>query len=51
MCFLTYVRFNAGETTGRTNIKLGMIDHHPGVSVIRGLMTSQSKVVFSNIFF
>ena len=31
---------NSSKTTGRTNIKLGKIDHHPGVSVIRGLMST-----------
>ena len=36
----TFMGFNSSETTGRTNIKLGMIDHHLGVSAIRSLTTS-----------
>ena len=27
------------RATGRTSIKLGTIDHHPGVSVMRGFVT------------
>ena len=34
----TYVRFNSSETTGRTKIKFGTIDHHLAVSVIKLLV-------------
>ena len=40
------VCFNSSETAIGTNIKLGTIDHHPVVSVIKVLVTSQSKIIF-----
>ena len=30
------MRFNSFATTGRTNMKVGVIDYHSGKSVIRG---------------
>ena len=42
MCFYSF------ETTGHTNMKLGVIDHLSGVNVIRDLMTLQWQL---NIFF
>ena len=40
------VRFNSSETTSLTYMKLGIIYHHPGVNVIRDLMTSQPNMTF-----
>ena len=34
------VLFNSSETTELTKMKLGTINHHPGMSVIRGFATS-----------
>ena len=39
--------FNSFKTTGRANMKLGTIEHHPRMSVIT--MTLQSKVIISKI--
>ena len=41
----THVRFNSSETTGRTTIKFGAIDHHLGVSVIARFVTSSRRVI------
>ena len=38
--FCLWTCFNSSETAIGTSIKLGMIDHHPEVSVIRVLVTS-----------
>ena len=38
-CILMYMPYNYPETIGRTNIKQDKINHHLGVSVIRGLVT------------
>ena len=38
--FCLYVGIYTLKTTGRANVKLGTIDHHPGVSVLRGFLTS-----------
>ena len=36
----TYLGLNSSETTERANIKLGTIDHHLELSVIRVMVTS-----------
>ena len=43
VCLSVYVSvcFNSFETTRGTTIKLGTIDHHPVVSVIKELVTSR----------
>ena len=46
-----FVRFNSSKAAASTSIKLDAIDHHPGKSVIRSLITSSPKVFFSNIAF
>ena len=45
-----FARFNSSETTGPTNIKLNLIDHLPGVSVIRGWQR-HDDVIIKDIFF
>ena len=44
--YVKYVCFNTSNTTQDSNIKLGKFYQHSAVSVIKGLMMSQSKTIF-----
>ena len=46
----TYVRFNSSKTTGSTNIKLGAINHHFEMSVIRGSRRYDDVIIEDNFF-
>ena len=41
VCVRVRARLNFPKTNGRTSIKLGAIDHHPEMSVIRGFVTDE----------
>ena len=48
-CVCTYLCFNFSKTTGLTNIKLGTIDHHLWVSVIRIFGMHHNVIIKDNL--